>query len=78
LTTDTTKSGNANGGDAQAAATNAIKAITRIETDFHNTLEQSYSSMSDTTFKALRRNLPITRELIQWEKIGSYKMGPSR
>lgn len=78
LTTDTTKSGNANGGDAQTAATNAIKAITRIETDFHNTLEQSYTSMSDTTFKALRRNLPITRELIQWEKIGSYKMGPSR
>jgi len=62
-------------GDPSATATNAMKAIIKAEQAFHSALDASYVTMSDTTFKALRRALPITRQKIQWNKISAYKVG---
>jgi len=76
LTTDTAKSLTATGGSgAQATATAAINAIKKSEQDCHNKLEGSYTTLSDTTFKALRRVLPVTRNKIDWPKIQAYKVG---
>jgi len=61
-------------GDPTATATQAIKAIVKSEQAFHGALDNSYSTMSDTTFKALRRALPITRQKIDWNKIRNYKI----
>jgi len=75
LTTDTPKTGSVAGGaNPQAAATAAVNAIKKIEQEYHSKLETSYNTLSDTTFKALRRILPITRNKIEWPKIQTLKM----
>jgi len=75
LTTDTPKTASVPGGaNPQAAASAAINAIKKIEQEYHSKLENSYNTLSDTTFKALRRVLPITRNKIEWPRIQTYKM----
>jgi len=63
LNTDTIqKTSITESGSPDVVATAAIKAITKVEQTFQQSLEQSYGTMGDTTFKALRRALPITRQ----------------
>jgi capping protein alpha len=52
-----------------------VKAITEIETEFQNQLEISYEKMGSTTFKALRRALPVVGTKLNWPKLGQYKIG---
>lgn len=75
LNTNTEKHLAAPTGDPAATATNAMKAIIKAEQAFHSSLDTSYTTMGDTTFKALRRALPITRQRIDWNKIRSLKIG---
>jgi len=74
LTTETPKAINVTGGgnDARGVAEATAKAIEKCEQDFHSKLENSYNTMGDTTFKALRRVLPITRSKIDWQNIQNY------
>jgi len=62
-------------GNPDAIASAALKAITKAEHTFHQSLDASYTTMGETTFKALRRALPITRTKIDWNKIKNYKIG---
>eukprot|EP01110_Echinostelium_bisporum_P004797 TRINITY_DN21887_c0_g1_i1.p1 TRINITY_DN21887_c0_g1~~TRINITY_DN21887_c0_g1_i1.p1 ORF type:complete len:286 (-),score=135.62 TRINITY_DN21887_c0_g1_i1:246-1103(-) len=75
LNTNTEKHLQSAAGDPVATASAAMKAIIKAEQAFHSSLDTSYSSMSDTTYKALRRALPITRNKIDWNKIRTYKIG---
>jgi len=75
LNTDTTqKVSLSDSGSPDAVATAALKAITKAEQTYQQSLDTSYVTMGDTTFKALRRALPITRTRIDWAKIKNYKM----
>jgi len=79
LVSNTDKSGSANGGDAKTAAANTLKQIARIEAEFQESLNQSYNVMGDTTFKALRRMLPITKKKMEWDirRIMALRMNPA-
>jgi len=76
LNTDTTQTINVPAsGSPDSIAQAALKAVSKAEQQFQESLDSSYRSMGDTTFKALRRALPITRTRIDWNKIKNYKIG---
>jgi len=77
LNTEVNKTVSAPGGNPQVTAENIIKAIRKEEAAYQQSVENSYATMGDTTFKALRRVLPITRMKIDWNKIRNMKMGGS-
>jgi len=70
LNTDTTQKVTV----AENDAAGALKAIAKVEHTYQQALEKSYKMMGDTTFKALKRALPITRVKIDWNKIRAYKL----
>jgi F-actin capping protein alpha subunit len=45
-----------------------------IERKYQEDLNKAFGSLSEGAFKALRRQLPITRQKIEWEKISGYRV----
>jgi capping protein alpha len=52
--------------DPESTASGLVKAISRMETDYQAALEEMYVDMHDTTFKAMRRFLPINKMPMTW------------
>ncbi|KAF2745249.1 F-actin-capping protein-like protein subunit alpha-1 [Sporormia fimetaria CBS 119925] len=59
---------NATGGDV-------VRQIAVAEKKYQEDLNKAFASLNEGAFKALRRQLPITRQKIEWEKISGYRVG---
>jgi len=66
LHTNIDKTASINVQEEDATAKEIAKAVGKIETDFQANLEEMYVNMHRTTFKSMRRFLPINRQPMTW------------
>ncbi|KAJ1030256.1 hypothetical protein NDA16_001167 [Ustilago loliicola] len=63
------------GEDAEKLAKEVVKVIAAHEDGWKKGLEESYDELAERAFKALRRQLPLTRQKVDWDKVLNYKLG---
>ncbi|KAI1480484.1 2-oxoisovalerate dehydrogenase beta subunit [Daldinia eschscholtzii] len=51
------------------------KEISTAERKYQEELNRGFTSLSEGAFKGLRRQLPVTRQKIEWDKVASYRVG---
>lgn len=52
--------------DEASTASALVKLLQKMESDYQASLEEMYVDMHDTTFKAMRRFLPISKQPMTW------------
>ena len=66
--------GTGNGGE-EAEAKAVVKAVARVEREWQEELGRGFQGLSEGSFKGLRRQLPVTRQKMEWEKVGGMRVG---
>ncbi|KAF2760221.1 subunits of heterodimeric actin filament capping protein Capz [Pseudovirgaria hyperparasitica] len=56
-------------------ASEIIRQIAGAEKHYQEDLNRAFVQLSEGAFKGLRRQLPVTRQKINWEKISAYRLG---
>lgn len=52
-----------------------VKEIAAAERKYQEELNRGFTNLSEGAFKGLRRQLPVTRQKIEWDKVASYRLG---
>lgn len=58
-----------------ATGSSIAKDIATVEKKYQEELNKGFNSLSEGAFKGLRRQLPVTRQKIEWDKVSSYRLG---
>ncbi|KAJ5175803.1 F-actin-capping protein subunit alpha [Penicillium canariense] len=60
---------------SSVTAESIMSRIAAAERDYQEELNRAFVRMAEGAFKGLRRQLPITRQKVEWEKVGGYRLG---
>merc|ERR1711977_646858 len=60
---------------SSASASTILREITVAEKKYQEEVNKGFNNLSEGAFKGLRRQLPITRQKIEWDKISGYRLG---
>ncbi|KAF4443634.1 transketolase [Fusarium acutatum] len=52
-----------------------VREISTTERKYQEELNKGFVSLSEGAFKGLRRQLPVTRQKIEWDRVTSYRLG---
>jgi len=61
-------------GDEDKIAEESLGALNKFVVNYHSKISDYYMKMQDSTFKLLRRQLPITKSKIYWDKLQVYSL----
>lgn len=64
--------------DAGGLASSVAKYIEATSATLHDEIDNMFDNMQQTTFKAIRRTLPINGSKFQWQNYQMYKLAGSR
>ena len=51
-----------------------VRTMAKVEKSYQEEMNRAFVSLSEGAFKGLRRQLPVTRQKVEWEKISSYRV----
>lgn len=52
-----------------------VRKIAAIEKQYQEEINRTFVGMNESSFKSLRRQLPVTRQKIEWERVRGYGLG---
>ena len=58
-----------------ASAAEIMRTVARVEKGWQEEMNRGFGRLSEGEFKGLRRQLPVTRQKVEWEKVMSYRAG---
>jgi len=60
---------------SSSSASGIVREIATAEKRYQEEINKGFNNLSEGAFKGLRRQLPITRQKIEWDKIAGYRLG---
>lgn len=64
-------------GQSSGSASEIVRSIAQVERRYQEELNRAFANLSEGAFKSLRRQLPVTRRKVEWEKVGGYRVRSS-
>ena len=61
--------------EVEANGAAIVKKVAAIEKQYQEEVNRAFVGMNEGSFKGLRRQLPVTRQRVEWEKIRGYGLG---
>ncbi|PSK41813.1 hypothetical protein B9Z65_9199 [Elsinoe australis] len=57
------------------SAAEIVRQIATAEKKYQEDLNRGFAQLNEGVFKGLRRQLPVTRQRVEWDKVGAYRLG---
>lgn len=59
---------------AASGSGDVVRVIAGLEKRYQEELNRGFNELNEGVFKGLRRQLPVTRQRVEWDKVGAYRV----